>query len=275
MERIQRALEISRLHRAALVETRDAAAASQGDRVLRPETSAGLTDSGREMQRLTIDREALRRRRVVLGDESGPATHAYRMLRAQVLQRARSSRMRVFGIVSAAMGEGKTLTAVNLALSLAAEPNQNVTLLDLDLRRPAVAQTLGIAAECGVETWLQGSAPLASVLYELDGFPRLRVVPTLAPLAGSSEALAGSRARELLEAVRSPDSGSLTIVDLPPALLSDDVLTVAPLIDGFIFVVTERQTLRDDVERVLELLGRNRVVGTVLNGSSASEQRAY
>jgi Mrp family chromosome partitioning ATPase len=95
------------------------------------------------------------------------------------------------------------------------------------------------------------------------------------PVAGSSETLAGARARSLFDQLKAHDDSRVVIVDLSPALLSDDVLTIAPLIDGFLFVITEGRTRRDDIARVFELLGRNRVVGTVLNGSSSSEQRAY
>jgi protein-tyrosine kinase len=164
---------------------------------------------------------------------------------------------------------------VNLALSLAAEPNQRVALVDFDLRHPSVARMLGILPQCGLETWLTGEAPAASVLCELEGMARLCIAPALAPLSASSEALAGARASELLGELRAADEERLIIADLPPALLSDDVLTIAPLIDGFILVVTEGRTRREDVERVIELLGPQRIIGTVLNGSNDSEQRAY
>ena len=93
-----------------------------------------------------------------------PAGHAYRMLRTQVLQRARTHGLTTLGVVSAVNGEGKTLTAVNLALSLAAEPNQTVLLLDLDLRRPAVARTLGLAVERGLERGLAAIFPRKCLL---------------------------------------------------------------------------------------------------------------
>jgi Mrp family chromosome partitioning ATPase len=274
MDRIQRALEISRLQRGSLAEVRHAGTV-HNERATRPEPVDADEPETAAVPKLVVDRARLREQRIVLGEESSTAAHAYRMLRAQILQRARASRMRVFGIVSAATGEGKTLTAINLAISLATEPNQSVTLVDLDLRRPSVTRTLGLAPEWGIDTWLGSGLPPARVICELEGFPRLRLVPTLAPLPGSSDAIAGARTRELFEAIGSIDPVGITIVDLPPALLSDHVLTVAPLIDGFVFVINEGRTLRDDVERVLELLGRNRIVGTVLNGSSASEQRAY
>ena len=273
MERIQRALELAHVRRGMETESPLAGHSSLEERaMLRAATQAA---EAAELPRLAIDRAQLRARKVVFPEESTAAARAYRMLRAQLLQRARSSGLGTIGIVSSASGEGKTLTAVNLALSLAADPNYSVTLVDLDLRRPSVAETLGIAPPIGLETWLAEEQPVASVLYGLEGVARLSVVPTLAPLPAASEALAGSRTRDLIEGLRTTDGRRLLVVDLPPALLSDHVLTVSPLLDGFVLLVTEGRTLRDDVERVFELLGRDRIVGTVLNRSSDSEQRAY
>jgi len=101
------------------------------------------------------------------------------------------------------------------------------------------------------------------------------VLPTLAPVSGSSEALAGLGTRRLINELKGPDSGRLLIVDLPPVLLSDDALMVAPLLDAVVLVVDERRTRKEDVARVMELLGNTRIVGTVLNRSSESERRAY
>ena len=279
MERIERALEIARLQRSARSEAAPSPAAASSAAPATPAAAPAAvppsaptaapvaahhigpatvprpvrTDGGvaahapgihavaaevHKLPRYAMRMDGLRQRCVLLADDAGAAGRAYRMLRAQLLQRVRASRMRVFGIVSAVSGEGKTITAINLALTLAAEPNQKVALLDFDLRHPSIA-------------------------------------PTLAPVGASSECLAGGRARALLEELRHQDAGRLIILDLPPALLSDDVLTVSPLVDGFIFVVTEGRTRREDVERVIELVGRERIVGTVLNGSIDSEQRAY
>lgn len=226
-------------------------------------------------RRYAMRRDSLPERRVVLAEDPGPAARAYRMLRAQLLQRARATQMRTFGIASAVSGEGKTVTAINLAFTLAAEPNQSVALIDFDLRHPSVARTLGIEPAHGLESWLSSNLPAGAVMCEVEGVPRLQVAPALTPLSASSEVLAGARARALLEELRAQDERRLLILDLPPALLSDDVLTVSPLLDGFIFVVTEGKTRREDVERVIELVGRGKIVGTVLNRSTDSEQRAY
>jgi protein-tyrosine kinase len=269
MERIQRALELSKAQRT-------------GNRTMddpRPERAAlsrqfsvqALEAAGR----VKLDWPALRERRVMSSDDSRPAAHAYRMLRTQILQRARANGLHTLGVVSAVNGEGKTLTAINLALSLAAEPNQTVLLLDLDLRRPAVARVLGLTAECGLESWFNSGDPTKNVCYTIDGVERLYVLPTLAPVTGSSEALAGLGTRGLIEGLTDRDSGRLLILDLPPVLLSDDALMAAPLLDAAVLVVDERRTRREDVTRVIELLGNTRIVGTVLNRASESERRTY
>lgn len=286
MERIQRALELAhgeswrpsselgKARRAVEVEAPLAGQSSPEERAMLRAAAQPAAEAP-ELPRLALDRPRLRARKVILPDETSVAAHAYRMLRAQMLQRARAGGLATFGIVSSTSGEGKTLTAINLAMSLAADPNQCVTLVDLDLRRPSVAATLGIAPPLGLESWLAGGQPVSSVHYALEGMERLSVVPTLAPVVGASEVLADSRIRDLVEGLRATDGRRLLIVDLPPALLSDHVLTVSSLIDGFVLVVTEGKTRRGDVERVFELLGRERIVGTVLNRSSESEQRAY
>ena len=279
MERIQRALELAKAQRTLGRPAEEPRPLSRPAEDPRPERAAlsrefsitPLETAGR----LSLDSRALRERRIVFSEDPRPVGHAYRMLRTQILQRARAHGLGTLGVVSAINGEGKTLTAINLALGLAAEPNQTIILVDLDLRRPAVARTLGLDANYGLESWFAGEGPAKSVCYAIEGVERLYVVPTLAPVVGSSEALAALGTRRLLESLKDRDSGRLLVVDLPPVLLSDDALTVAPLLDAAVLVVHERITRREDVTRVIELLGDTRIVGTVLNRSSESEQRAY
>ena len=273
MDRIQRALDLAKLQTPG---ARSSVPTEDDPRVermaLNREFSLGLVES---VARLPVDWAACKEKRIVPTLDVRAAGHAYRMLRTQVLQRARTHGLGTLGIVSAVNGEGKTLTAINLALSLAAEPNQSVLLVDFDLRRPAIASTLGLSAEQGLESWFTADIPTRQVCYGLEGVERLQVLPTLAPVSGSSEILAGIGTRKLLNELKGRDSSRLVLVDLPPVLLSDDALVVAPLLDAVVLVVHERRTRREDVVRVMELLGNTKIIGTVLNSSSESEKRAY
>jgi protein-tyrosine kinase len=277
MDRIQRALDLAKVQVQRAPAAPVPPPAADDPRlervVLNREFALGTVES---IARVPVDWAALKERRVISSNDAQPAGHAYRMLRTQVLQRARAHGLNTVGVVSAINGEGKTVTAINLALSIAAEPNQSVLLLDLDLRRPAVARTLGLTVERGLESWFSGTdEPTRNVCYGIEGMERFHVLPTVAPVSGSSEVLAGIGTRRLINELKGRDPGRMLIVDLPPVLLSDDALMVAPLLDGVVLVVNERRTKREDVVRVVELLGNTRIIGTVLNRSSESENRAY
>jgi protein-tyrosine kinase len=232
-----------------------------------------------DLPRVALNREVLRGKPVVMADDPGPAANSYRMLRAQVLRRVRELSLRSIGIVSAVDGEGKTLTAVNLALSLAAEPNQTTLLLDLDLRRPNVAKTLSLQCSRGLDSWIAGNAAEEEICYGIEGMERLFIVPTLSPVIDSSAALANLHTRELLAEMKEGRfnrlPNRLLLIDLPPILLADDFLTVAPLLDAVILVTRPGRTKREDLQRVKELIGNTRLLGTVLNDSTESEKRAY
>jgi protein-tyrosine kinase len=278
MENIQRALDLAakqgstqphaRLH--SQLHTEDPAAAERS--AVRREFATAPIEPA---TRLAVDWAGLRDSRIVDRDDTRPAAHAYRMLRTQVLQRARAHGISTIGVVSAVNGEGKTLTAINLALSLAADPNQSVLLIDLDLRRPSIAKTLRLPVERGLEAWFAGTATVEELWHGVEGVDRLFLLPTLVPVPASSEALARATTKKLLQDLKDRDPGRILIVDLPPVLLSDDALTLAPHLDAVVLVVAEGRTQREDVARVLELLGNTRVIGTVLNRSTESEMRAY
>jgi Mrp family chromosome partitioning ATPase len=284
VERIQRMLELAHPQRTNVVPSpvplEPTAAANNGLADTVHTGASGAVETQRlpvaaRARLVPLDREMLSERRVILPDDAGAAAHAYRMLRAQILRQARAHKLTVIGVVSAVDGEGKTLTAVNLAFSLAAEPNQTALLVDLDLRQPGVAQLLWLGAEQGLDSWFAGETPLTDLFVRFENIERLRVLPTLNPVAGSSELLAGARARELLTELKSRYADRLIIVDLPPVLLADDFLTIAPLLDCVLLVVSEGRSRREDVTRMKELLGGVRVLGTVLNVSSESERRSY
>jgi capsular exopolysaccharide synthesis family protein len=239
------------------------------------EVAGAVPGAVKEAARFPIDRAQLSKRRVVFPDEPSESARAYKMLRTQILRRARQHKHRVIGITSPMDGDGKTLTIINLALSLAAEPNQTILLLDLDLHRPSVASVFGIEASEGVEASLARGTEIGDLLRRPQGIERLSVLPATALAGGSSELLASERARALLRELRERYDDRLILIDLPPVLLTDDVLALAPLLDAVLLVVSERRTRREDVLRATELLADVPLLGAVLNQAHEVERRVY
>lgn len=206
--------------------------------------------------------------RIVGSASREPAAAAFRMLRTQVLQRMEEHQWQSLAILSPVGKDGKTTTAINLAISLANDHRHTVLLVDLDLKRPTIAAKLGIVPEVGTDDILQGSGRIEDCLYHPEGFERLVVLPARGPLHNSSEALAGPRGRQLVAELRGRYPDRIIVFDLPPVLGADDAVAFAPLVECGLVVVAEGLTSRDDVLRCMELLRKTTIVGTVLNRST-------
>jgi Mrp family chromosome partitioning ATPase len=212
--------------------------------------------------------------RILGAASTEPAAAAFRMLRTQVLLRMVDNHWRTLAIFSPCRDEGKTTTAINLAVNLANDHLHTVLLVEFDLRRPTLAAKLGISPAKGSDDLLRGEASVEECLYHPEGFDRLVLLPARAAMEQSSEALAGRRGRDLVAELRSRYPERILLFDLPPILEADDALAFAPLIECGLVVVAEGVTRRDDVLRCMELLQKTPIVGTVLN-RAADATTAY
>ena len=209
--------------------------------------------------------EVLERNRIIRPSSPEPAAAAYRMLRTQVLQRMMANDWRSVAVFSPRSTDGKTTTAVNLALHLASDRQHTVLLVDFDFRRPSLAAKLGLTPEVGADDLLCGNAPIEDCLYHPDGFDRLVVLPARSTLVQSSEALVGPQARRVVDELHARYPDRLIVYDLPPVLEADDALAFAPLVECGLVVAAEGRTARGDLVRTIELLHKTPLVGTVLN----------
>lgn len=209
--------------------------------------------------------EHLERNRIMSSTASGAAPAAYRMLRTQVLQRMDAREWRSLAIFSPGPEDGKTTTAINLAVSLASDRLHTVLLVDFDFKRPSLASSFALQPECGVDDVLTGHARLQDCLYHPAGFERLVLLPARSTLHNSSEILAGPRSRQLVAELRGRYKDRVIIFDLPPVLNADDALAFAPLVEAGLVVASEGRTRRNDLVRTMELLRATPLVGTVLN----------
>jgi Mrp family chromosome partitioning ATPase len=217
-----------------------------------------------ETRIIDVPPATLRDARVLTSGGQDPVTQAYKLLRTQVLQRMAREGWQTIGVVSPSAGDGKTLTAINLAISIASSRNHTALLVDLDWRHPAVHTYFGYSPDLDVCDYLSGKQHLSDVLVN-PGVPRFCFLPCARPVPESSEHLAGLGpfVRELKGRYR----GRVVLFDMPPLFATDDALSFLPFVDCVLLVVQESKTQADDVERSLELLGPERLLGSVINKS--------
>ena len=214
---------------------------------------------------LKIPLSVLRQRRVMAAYDKGPFIDAYKILRTQVMHRLRENDWNVLGVTSPGHGEGKTLTAVNLAVSLAMETAQTVLLVDANLRSPGVHEVFGLDDCPGLADYLLDNQPLEDLLVH-PGIGRFVLLPGGRAVSNSTEILTSPKMLALVEELKHRYPSRIVIFDLPPLLHTADVLAFSPYTDALLLVVEEGKTTAEEVQRALSLVKNSRpVLGTVLN----------
>jgi protein-tyrosine kinase len=247
-------------------------------RLRRVPTGPVDTSHAQRFQPITLDKAALHDNLVLPQLQDAGALRAYKILRTRVLRRLEANQWRSFALTGVTAGEGKTLTAVNLAIALAQDVNTWVALVDLDLQRPRIAEYLGMRStrgEKGLSDYLQGEATFENIVYCPAEIERLAVIPNFTPMLNASETLTSPRMAELLQALEAETPRRVLIFDMPPVLAADDVLAFAPQIDGLLLVVAEGTTDRNQLTRAKEVLAEMNLLGVVLNRSAERNDAAY
>lgn len=273
MERIKQAIDRARAERGNPQTPPVKPKQEEPHGASRPQTSAKPAASDVvywSTKTIVTDPAYLRARRVLTDVVDDPAAGAYKVLRTHILQRMRANRWNTLGITGTGEGNGKTLTTINLGISLAREVNQTVLLVDLDLRRPRLASYLVEEKLAGISDYLLGRVEVSDILFH-PGFDRLVVLPGHESVLNSSEALSSPTMVKLVEELRTRYPDRIILFDLPPVLVGDDVMAFAPYVDSFMVVVEDGQTTRNDLRRTMDLLDPKRIIGTVLNKASVSE----
>ena len=161
--------------------------------------------------------------------------------------------------------KGKTVTALNLAASIAMEVDRTVLLIDANLRHPNLHEHLGIAASKGLSDYLLDDTPISELFIHPKGIDHLTILPGGQPVQNSAEILNSPKMTSLLEEMKSRYPGRIIIFDLPPLLTASDALAFTPYVDAALLVVEEGKTTQHDTARAVEMLSNTNVLGTVLN----------
>jgi len=222
-----------------------------------------------------LDPVARANQRILPPGATGSYGGGYKMLRTQVLRRMDQLGANTLGVMSAASGDGKTLTAINLAIAIAADPARTVLLVDFDLRNPGIHRRFCHEPKVGVEECLEQNRSLRDAMFKVAGYDRLTIVACRRRSEQSSELLTSPRTGELITEMRTRYANRILIFDVPPVLQADDALAFARHLQSALLVIGEGRTQRNDVARTLELLRDLPFVGTVLNGSREPAANYY
>ena len=191
------------------------------------------------------------------------AAEQYQGLRLTIERLTKTRGSQVLAITSPAAGEGKTLTAVNLAGALARESDGRVLLIDADLRRPSIAATLGLETSPGLTDVLSSDQlELAAVAQRVQQFP-LWAVTSGTPGSAIHRLLRSARFDGLIQRAR--QDFDVVIVDTPPLLPVFDSAVLSRIVDHMLVVVAANQTPRKLLGEALNLVDPAKVMGIVFN----------
>jgi len=213
----------------------------------------------------------LREKRIIT-EQQNSISDAYRILRTQVLQRLNEKNWNTLAITSSGSGAGKSLTAINLAISLAREVDNTVLLIDANLRSPKLDKYLDFHSDYGLSDYLLRDKSLGEMLVTPEGVSRFVVLPAGRAIANSSEMLSSPKMLRLVEEVKHRYPSRIVIFDLPPLLESSDTLAFIPNADATLVVIEEGKTQEVELKQAFELLQGNEVIGTVLNKAYTTDK---
>lgn len=262
MERIKQALEKARQERQA----------RQGDKGTssgaRPE-DIGTGPGAGTTAPVGMDENVLRENRIIARMPAGPFTESYNLLRTRILQIFREHNWTTLAVTSPRGGAGKSLTAINLAISIAREVDYTVLLVDTCLQQPWMLDHFGLPYRKGLSDHLTDDVPVSELMFKPGIVDRLVVLPGGRPMSNSSEMLSSPKMARLVGEMKMRYPGRIIIFDMPPLLTSSDTLAFLPQVDAALLVIEEGVTRKDELAQSVEMLGATNLVGIVLNKSRA------
>jgi protein-tyrosine kinase len=259
MERIQAAIQKAKEQRGMPTGRQSGAGAySSWDAV------PAVTSTWEALEVFEPDPDFLTDHRIVTYADTDPSDAAVDMLRTRILRTMRENRWIALGITSPSSGCGKSVTSLNLAFSLARQSDVRTVLVDLDLRRPALAKTLGLARPQSMASILQGTRPVTENFVRVGN--NLAIGTNASPVRNSSEILLNPATAQGVTSLKAAFRPNVLLFDLPPMLVSDDVMAFLPHLDCVLLVAGAEKTRLDEVDACeQDLSGQSNFLGVVLN----------
>lgn len=277
MERIKQAIEKAKNQHSRGPDQPSQAHPDSHGKIILPNSSQARDElyvfSYKHTRVAKLRAEHLEKHRIVAFNKNDAMSMNFDLLRTQVLQKMKENGWRTLAITSPTPESGKTVIAINLAISIAQQTDKTAMLVDFDLRRPKVGAYMGIPMEKSLNDLLEGKSELQDVLVN-PSIPRLVVLPTRNPVKKSSEILTSRKISDLINDLRERYESRIVIFDLPPVLITDDAIALLPQIDCVLMVVANGMSTKREIEDSLRHLPAAKLIGVILNKAEI-ESTAY
>jgi len=188
----------------------------------------------------------------------------FRLLKNNILFPEKGTPPKSIMVTSFSPNEGKTFVAANLAISIAQNIDEYVLLLDCDLRSPSIHSMFGLNDGYGLSEYLSEARPLSDLLANtfLD---KLTILPAGRIPSNPSELLSSHRMKKLIQEVRLRYSDRYIIFDTPPPQLTSETNAISRQVDGIVIVIQQGKTRKKDVLNLIDIYGREKILGVVYN----------
>lgn len=197
---------------------------------------------------------------------SGVLSESFRVLRTRILHPVEDGKKtKTILVTSAAPEEGKSFVAANLAISLARGMDQHCLVVDCDLRRPSLASLFGMVRIPGLSDYLQKTQGIPQIIQKTS-VDKLTLLASGNPPVNPSELLSSERMQGLVQELSSRYDDRLIIFDSPPVKVASETLVLAKQVDSVVLVVRWGASGREHVKKIIEDIGKEKVVGIVFNG---------
>lgn len=209
---------------------------------------------------------------VTLNDPHSHIAEEYRKLKSVLVKMTSGENIcrNLIMVTSAVPNEGKTITALNLAISMAQEFDHTVLLVDADLRRPSINRYLNITQKPGLADCLQGGTNIGETIIHT-GIGKLSVIPAGNEVTNPAELFSSNMMKDLIEEMKYRYKDRYIIFDTPPILPFAETRSLAHLVDGVLFVVKERLASQTNIRDAVEALKECQLLGMVYNDSSSEQ----
>ena len=213
---------------------------------------------------INIDKTTAIENRCVSLSQDAPEIDFYKVIRTQILQKTQVNDRNLIMITSANPGEGKTVTAINLAVVFAKEFNNTALLVDCDLKQQKIHQYLGLPGEKGLSDYLIKDTPMDELII-WPGIEKLTLISGGAAVKDSSELLGSPKMKSIIKEMKNRYDNRYIFLDVPPVLNVSDAIAFAPLVDSIILVVQAGRTSVNDIKKALALIPEEKFLSFVFN----------